>query len=246
MCHSSKSGFTLIELLVVIAIIALLVSLLMPSLNQAKELAKRTVCAANLRNIGAAVFSYANDSNGSIPPQWSHDDAARYPINTARAYWEGSWPVKGGKRASFNLAPLEFDGYVPTAEMFYCPSQRDWRFQWESWRDEWALPHAERLAQAVYIYVGYMHNPYHNGGVIRYTKLSEYPLDRAMCLDLLCYQDAVAHKDAPGWTMLYGDGHVEFTINEYVFESIPGPYYQCGPMANKWYLFDEYLMDLQQ
>jgi len=58
-----KSAFTLIELLVVIAIIALLISILLPSLSRARELSKRTVCSANLRGIGQAAYIYAQDGD---------------------------------------------------------------------------------------------------------------------------------------------------------------------------------------
>lgn len=60
-------AFTLIELLVVIAIIALLISILLPSLSRARELSKRTVCAANLRGIGQAMYIYAQDDPGVFP-----------------------------------------------------------------------------------------------------------------------------------------------------------------------------------
>ena len=60
-------GFTLIELLVVISIIALLVSVLMPSLNRARDNAKRTVCASNLKSIGQGVMIYASDNDDKIP-----------------------------------------------------------------------------------------------------------------------------------------------------------------------------------
>lgn len=62
-----KKGFTLIELLVVIAIIALLVSILLPSLQRARELAKRTMCGANLNGIGKAMAIYQADSADSYP-----------------------------------------------------------------------------------------------------------------------------------------------------------------------------------
>lgn len=60
-------AFTLIELLVVIAIIALLISILLPSLSRARELSKRTVCSANLRGIGQACYIYAQDEPGVFP-----------------------------------------------------------------------------------------------------------------------------------------------------------------------------------
>ena len=60
-------GFTLIELLVVVAIIALLISILLPSLARARELAKRAVCAANLRGIGQSAYIYSNDYNERFP-----------------------------------------------------------------------------------------------------------------------------------------------------------------------------------
>jgi prepilin-type N-terminal cleavage/methylation domain-containing protein len=60
-------AFTLIELLVVVAIIALLISILLPSLSKARELAKRSVCAANLGGMGKAVAMYGAQAKGSFP-----------------------------------------------------------------------------------------------------------------------------------------------------------------------------------
>ena len=60
-------GFTLVELLVVVGIIALLISMLLPALRKAREQAQRTACAAQLRQLTAAVVAYGIENRGRLP-----------------------------------------------------------------------------------------------------------------------------------------------------------------------------------
>ncbi len=62
-----RAGFTLVELLVVIAIIAILLSILIPTLSAVREQSNRAVCASNLRQWGTALVAYASANNESFP-----------------------------------------------------------------------------------------------------------------------------------------------------------------------------------
>jgi len=76
-----RNGFTLIELLVVVAIIALLISILLPSLSRARDLAKSVHCKCNLRSIGHAMVFYQQINNDCVVPSYNMVGWGRGPEN---------------------------------------------------------------------------------------------------------------------------------------------------------------------
>ena len=114
-------GFTLIELLVVIAIISLLVSILIPSLSKAKELARRTVCAANLHSVGLALVQYGHDCNDAYPRRVHHHFGN---VNHWASFQTNCRPY--GTRMA--------DEYIrQNDDILFCPnvSREDWKQFWD-------------------------------------------------------------------------------------------------------------------
>jgi prepilin-type N-terminal cleavage/methylation domain-containing protein len=108
--RAQHEAFTLIELLVVIAIIAILASLLLPALSMAKDQARTTYCANNLRQLIIATINYEDDQK-ALPLGYPPDDEAA-PLNYDLVWYSTLRPYVG----------LHFTATVQTNKVFICPA----------------------------------------------------------------------------------------------------------------------------
>ncbi len=114
----ARNGFTLVELLVVIAIIGILVALLLPAVQSAREAARRSQCQNNLKQIGMAIQNYQS-TNGRLPPQYG---------------WSGNGDSGSWGTVFFHLLPyleennLYQTSYITTPKKLTClaHTQRGW------------------------------------------------------------------------------------------------------------------------
>jgi prepilin-type N-terminal cleavage/methylation domain-containing protein len=145
-----KKGFTLIELLVVIAIIALLLAIVMPALNKAKQLVKRVICSSNIRQVGIGLRAYADVYNGKLVPMahivgnavccYSDKLAAGHTTASATAPIQPWMAVitqlitgtpttnppgvlATTEPKAYNLGTLQQLDFFGKPEAFYCPAQ---------------------------------------------------------------------------------------------------------------------------
>lgn len=123
-----STAFTLIELLVVIAIIAILAALLLPALQNAKEQAKKTLCISNQKQIGLALFVYAQDYDNQLPYAGPNCIAfsGDFAIYCAGGIYVFSPP-------QFIGTGMLYDSYLPNMRVAYCPSDNVYTYENTSW-----------------------------------------------------------------------------------------------------------------
>src|SRR3982751_2308067 len=108
-------AFALIELLVVVAIIALLIAILLPSLGRAKENARKTICATQLRGQGTSFAIYAAQFSEHLPYGGAYDDS----VNTSTWLHDETVAFSDtllGTQTSAGMSPTS------VRKWFYCPS----------------------------------------------------------------------------------------------------------------------------
>ncbi len=195
--RTSTRNFTLIELLVVIAIIAVLASLLLPSLSSAREMAKRMSCANNFKQLALGANMYGDDSQDR-PPQGGFGYAATPELPSVDILW-----------------PQQLNKYISKIAVFGCQATSDHgKVPWTSW--PFVRDYAYNCAVNSNVDPGYLQK------FSKCARPSQTPLIHEgngynnfipYTFDVSCSQTegyAFSTRHSGGGNILWFDGHVEW------------------------------------
>jgi len=232
-------GFTLIELLVVVAIIALLIAILLPSLNKARDTAKKAQCAANLKGHGASFNIYAAQYKEQLPIGIGAGTAT---VPSGSANWLHN-ETFGWVNLMMNITPPNstassgLSAYAPGRKVWYCPNNSEYN-QDINWANN-GLATTQRSLGYAFInsrsgalpnfadptIVNFIRVAPPFATIVRLSDMS-FPADTEMALDdIISDNDGTGtttwgegvfttnHRDkgrALGANILCGDGHVSF------------------------------------
>ena len=243
--RSRKRGFTLVELLVVISIIALLLAIIVPSMNKARETAKRVICSNQLKEIARGIAMYADAWDQKMPFYGGYDPT--YPGKYCKPdSWDEAHPyavyraipdlwLVNGKPVAMKLGCLYEAGIITDPRVFYCPSNREEQYMFESYYNPkpWGtlFPNQEfniRTGANPWVRVGYTYFPVDGtipkenfevsvSGLLapkytarRFDKLDPYI---PYIADVLWFRKTMSHrtKDSLAINAAFKDTHVVYT-----------------------------------
>jgi prepilin-type N-terminal cleavage/methylation domain-containing protein len=231
---SRKKGFTLIELLVVIAIIALLLSIILPSLRMAKEYAMRLRCANNLKSLGQVLNLYAQQYKDFLPEAYY----AAHPSGAASYFMfliDPALPRETRIKEKYNMGPLWTLGLIDIGATFYCPSNQKTPFSYDAYGgpENWpsvvtALVGSSENPNVVRI--GYSYLPQSSQKKMTVgsrtfpevaKRLSQTHPRYSVALDVLQTRERMSHQRGgyAGANLLYSDSSVQFRSNSAILKN---------------------------
>jgi prepilin-type N-terminal cleavage/methylation domain-containing protein len=201
-----RAGFSLIELLVVIAIIALLVTILSPTVNHVKFLARQTVCASNVHDLMVAQLSWLHDNSQEFIPYLDPSGAAsRFDLRGGEAHWPD----------------LMLNASYVSPDVFVCPL--DWRDVNPAWPDRYKCSYGVNYyAWLKDIWPQQARNlptPWSTPGLVRMTDIRQ-PSAKILMVDEDEFYSPMTglwsakgkgiwrHREVWGACYGFGDGHV--------------------------------------
>jgi prepilin-type N-terminal cleavage/methylation domain-containing protein/prepilin-type processing-associated H-X9-DG protein len=213
-------GFTLIELLVVIAIIAILAAILFPVFAQAREKARQTTCASNLKQMGLGLLQYSQDNDEVFPCAGANN------ASSGANYWIAGWQTI--------IMP-----YIKSNELFVCPSHQETLSEYagstapgsqdyvcNSWTKDAAW---DTGGQGDGAFAQWSYPPKNTHPGVALASMTA-PADTIAILESNTYSDMVAMGTCPtfDWS---GWEQVDFNINALDNGSGNGNGSECGPWA---------------
>lgn len=250
-------GFTLIELLVVIAIIALLLAILMPSLQRARHQARRTACAAHLKSCGYAGVLYSNDNSGQFP--YCHPEivnGADYGPGTY-AVWLSSRQGNPETKGFLAHGLLFYHKYIKVPKVFYCPGNKDLTIRYG--KDPAATPDFSAITNGggwpagkipedlrpgqVWVQTTYHYRPLWDGSKWRAVNSNRDSGSMAFMVDVFADpRRGVRYHHKDGYNAAYVDGHSEYVKNMgHEIENLAGGNYYHGDYSRQDFVWKKFL-----